>query len=508
MGGTLFHDIPGYTFVFKSSIFSHGGSGFFISNDLSYKIREDLLIQSPELCECLFIEIIFSNKRNILCGCIYRHPNTSIQDFNLNFLSPLISKLSLESKLCFIMGDFNIDLIKSSTNMSISNFYQIMCSSYFAPYILQPSRVTQNSQTLIDNIFFNSLDYKTSSGNFEYQISDHLIQFLVLHDFFHPISIKNTIVERDYRFFNHDEFQKELLNINWEVIFSSNETDSYFDYFFHTLNYILDEHAPFKTLTKKERTLKLKPWITNDIKFEMKVRDRLFRQYCHAKNVEKKLKLHTEYKKARNHVKNVMAESKKNYYNNYFDRHKNNISKTWDAIRSIVSIKSKTRFYPTSLKHDGKLITDLKDIAELFNNFFINIGPTIANKIHKSSKKFNDYLKHLSMTNSLYFKPTTEDEVIKIIKNLNNGKSLGPNSIPIRILKYNDTILSKPLSKIINLSLKQGVFPHLCKSAKVLPLFKKGDHLDCNNYRPISLLSIFSKIFEKIVYTRVYDFLN
>ena len=95
-----------------------------------------------------------------------------------------------------------------------------------------------------------------------------------------------------------------------------------------------------------------------------------------------------------------------------------------------------------------------------------------------------------------------------IIISLDMNKSLGLTSVPIYILKVYNSFFSEKLSKIINLSFATGIFPHLCKIAKVVPLFKKDNELLCENYRPISLLPISSKICEKFVYTRMYPFLT
>ena len=91
---------------------------------------------------------------------------------------------------------------------------------------------------------------------------------------------------------------------------------------------------------------------------------------------------------------------------------------------------------------------------------------------------------------------------------MKTNKARGPNSIPTKILKLFKKEFSKPLSDIINLSFNQGVFPNLLKIANVIPIHKKGDKLDCNNYRPISLLSNISKIFEKCMHTRLTNFLR
>ena len=99
-------------------------------------------------------------------------------------------------------------------------------------------------------------------------------------------------------------------------------------------------------------------------------------------------------------------------------------------------------------------------------------------------------------------------EILDIIDSLNIRKSIGPNSLPIYILKTCKEFISTSLVKIVNISFKTGIFPDLCKIAKVVPIFKKENPLLCNNYRPISLLPTFSKIFEKVIYTRMYEYLD
>ena len=103
---------------------------------------------------------------------------------------------------------------------------------------------------------------------------------------------------------------------------------------------------------------------------------------------------------------------------------------------------------------------------------------------------------------------TTPSEVEKIISKFSISKSTGVNSIPTRILKDIANIFSQILSNLINLSFNEGVFPELLKVAKIIPIYKKGDTLDCSNYRTISLLSNFSKIYEKCMHNRIYGHLE
>ena len=166
----------------------------------------------------------------------------------------------------------------------------------------------------------------------------------------------------------------------------------------------------------------------------------------------------------------------------------------------------KSKRTPCSLKGNGVLLFNPVKIAENFNFFFTNIGPNIAKRIPKGRKSPMTYLND-KILKSFFFYSTTPDEIIKIIKSFSNNKSAGPNSLPTPILKNCADVLSFPISYLVNLSFTTREFPNLCKIAKAIPLFKKGDPLDCSSYRPISLLSTFSKIFEKWVYKRVYSFL-
>ena len=100
------------------------------------------------------------------------------------------------------MGDF-----KSETNAGISFFYNMMLSNFFAPYILQPTRPA--SKSLIDNIFLDTTDYPSKSGNLKIQLADHLLQFVLLEDFFQPPFRKNhNIIERYFKHFNDREFKE------------------------------------------------------------------------------------------------------------------------------------------------------------------------------------------------------------------------------------------------------------------------------------------------------------
>ena len=193
--------------------------------------------------ESSFIEIKFPKKKNLVIGCIYRHPtsNIPVHEFNQCFIDPLLHKINSENKQCILMGDFNIDLLKCKTHKDSNAFLNSLSSSFFTPYALQPTRLT--SKSLIDNIFFNSLEYQSYSGNILIEIADHLIQFLILEGFIKERSIpKINLFKRDFSNFNDDEFRKEVNQINWDVIVKVDLKDPNLSLnnFYTNLTFLLD----------------------------------------------------------------------------------------------------------------------------------------------------------------------------------------------------------------------------------------------------------------------------
>ena len=199
-----------------------------------------------------FIEIKNASKKNLIIGCLYRHPSPPISEFQDNFLGKTLSKLTKTKKTCLLAGDFNVDLIKYGFQTGVQSFYDQVSAFGFRPLILQPSRVSSNSATLIDNIFINNMQTFSKGGNLTCSISDHFLQFCQLDLFDNPKKIKNETYSRNWRLFNNREFEDELKNIDWNEISDPNiDTNKSFALFFSKIEKLLDETAPVKKLTKK-----------------------------------------------------------------------------------------------------------------------------------------------------------------------------------------------------------------------------------------------------------------
>ena len=152
-------------------------------------------------------------------------------------------------------------------------------------------------------------------------------------------------------------------------------------------------------------------------------------------------------------------------------------------------------------------ITDPKAIANAFNNYFANIGGNLASSVPSASQTANELIPP-PICDSLFLCPVTADEIQLEIAKRQTGKAVGPCSISISILKILKSELAGPLLVIFNTSFLTGIVPNKFKLARVIPVFKKGSETNLNNYRPISLLSIFDKLLENVMFNRLADFLE
>ena len=470
----------------------------------------DLVMYKTYVLESVFTEIIIPNKNNILLGCVYRHPSMELKDFNVNYLDPLLDKLD-EKKHAFLLGDFNIDLMKNDSDTQTANFLDSITSNSFVPHIIHPTRITPHSKTLIDNIFSNSQNFsQAKSGNLTLSISDHLAQFLIIPLDVGYVPRKIYMYKRDTKNFDRENFFMDLISIDWPSLLRldlENPDLSYSNYA-STIGSLIDKYMPLKKRTQKEIKEQYKPWITKEILSSIREREKLHKKFIKAKDEIIKNDYHKKYKELRNQILNKTRQSKKDYFHNFFEKNSNNIKNTWKGIKTIIHINNKSKSQPSSLLVNNELISKAEDVSRTFNTYFSTIASELRGKMHHHCEDFSTYLKDRN-SSSFFINPTNKFEVINIINNIDINKANGPHSIPTDILHLIKLNVAQPLADIINLSFEKGVYIDILKISKVIPIFKeKGSNLDCSNYRPISLLSNINKIVEKIMHERLYAFLT
>ena len=491
----LFH-IDGYTFVHKDRVIGRGGGvGIFICDSLDFQIRNDLVIPSEDV-ESIFIEIFSKKTKNIIVGVVYRKPNSDIRCFIEKF-DVCFSGLSNENKTLYIMGDFNINLAEHSKNV----FLTTALSYSLLPLINKPTRISENTVSLIDNIFTNNFCTDILSGVIYSDISDHFPIFHV-NNANNP-SVCSNIKKIAYRNVSESSLNKlkaDLSNTSWnDVLLCSNPNEAY-NMFYDILKRKYDDNLVIKSKLINAKVKK--PWITKEIFKMICKKHKLYKKFCKYPTHNNKNK----YKRLRNKVNVILKNARSRYYEKRFQKNKYNMQKTWKLINDMLC-KNKNDL-PSFIVHENNKVTDLKDIADIFNDYFINIGLSVGNLVDTESPgNFREFMSK-DCSKSIFFKPVDENEVIGIVNNFKNSNSCGIDDISPIVVKNIIYFIVKPLIHIVNISLSTGIVPNDLKIAKIIPVFKKSDKHDVKNYRPISILPIFSKILEKVVYDRLYNFLN
>ena len=270
------------------------------------------------------------------------------------------------------------------------------------------------------------------------------------------------------------------------------------------LNEIINECYPVKTFSKREIRLRSKPWITKAIMRSIKTRNKMYKKLIKTNYRDKDL--HTQYKKYRNNLTKIKETSKKNYYENLLKNAQGNTRKTWEVINKVINKRKKGHQLPSELKINNNVIKEPADIINNLNAYFSTIGEQNCN----TQNDYNEISKTLnfSQKNSFVWVDTTGAEISKIISHLDTKKATGPDEVSVRIIKTLNHLISPILSSLINDCFQAGLYPDYLKAAQVTPLYKGGDKSLPENYRPISVLSIINKIFEKIIYLRLHNFLE
>ena len=445
--------------------------------------------------------------KDIIIGNIYRpprmtreHTNTFCEEF-----THLLQSLENSNKNIYLAGDYNLNLLKINENVICSDFFDVLTAHSYFPKITFPTRLTDRNGTLIDNFFcnFDQLTKQTIAGILLNKISDHQPYFL--------LSPVGKIKSQTSKFINIYTSTEELaLNITDELIKSdlwnnlnhnlNTNPNLTYNIIHDTLIAVKIKHLSCRVVKFNKYKHKKSKWITTGILRSIRFRDRIYKRIklTAPQSIEHAM-LTINLKTYNRILKICMRTAKQQYYAAMFTKCKSDIRRTWLTINKVLSRNSGNRSLPNTLNIDNLVSTDNLDMANEFNTFFTNIGPNLANNINYiGDKTYNDYL--INNPNNIFeFDETDEVTIQNIIDQLSIKNSSGHDGISTKLLKLIAPVSIKPLSLLVNQVLKTGIFPEKLKLAKVIPIYKKGDKSIVNNYRPISLLPVISKVLEKII---------
>ncbi len=400
----------------------NGGCGFYVKDSISSTPRTDLEFKIEDIdaqCECCWLELISDKGPNTIIGVIYRHPSNKSDKF-LTHLEKSLKKLRREKKKTIICGDFNHNLLNFDTDKNVNSFLCTMLEHSFHPNIIEPTRITNtNKPSLVDNIFTNTFDNPVSGNILEHISYDHLPNFVILD---HALKKKlENSMKRDKKNFNVAKFNTELLGDDLLVsLLNARDTDHAFNTFHNRYCTLLDKHAPLRKLTKKEVKRKQNPWITQGLIKSISKKRSLFVKIKKLKsknnNTDDIYKLYKYYNDTINKLK---KKCKRDYYQNYFNKNSSNSKKVWLGINRLLNRGRKKQ--GTIFLEENGLISDPLQVANKFNNYYLNIAEKLCEKIPKVNNKFQDYLKNPNK-NKLTLNETTPDEILKIINGLDGKK--------------------------------------------------------------------------------------
>ena len=508
--------IEGYKLVYVPKIAStHGGVAFYVWNSLKFSILP--IVSEQKHFDCLFIELkvqLWDTPENlsIILGNFYRPPRDDLYHYSIFIeeIENILSKLQT-SKHVVLVGDFNINLLKINERDQINLYFETLTSNGYFPKITKPTRPSESGGTLIDNCFIktpNNLLVSTS-GIIHQRLSDHLPYFVTL-DIPNISKQKHKFVKiRTHSPNAMSNFMNELQSNCTIDKFSQSEDPNYN---YYLLNILIDKafckHFPTKLIKYHKHKYKNSKWITRGIINSIKFRDKLYKRItdtpCNS-NLYNTLK--TNFQTYNRILKRSIRSAKRQYYHSKFDKSKGDIKATWKDIREVINAKNDDPI-PEFFVLDGQNLTDPKSIANKFNEYFINIGPALAEQIQRpTGLHFRKYLT-TNINTGFQFHNVNEQYVSKIIDDLKAKTSCGIDNISNKFLKDIKSLILSPLTLIINQCLNTGIFPDYLKIAKVLPVHKKGDNTIFSNYRPISILPSVSKVFERVIHNQLYDYFN
>lgn len=448
--------------------------------------------QVPEFCLLTAdYEILTVKTGAEIISTVYRPPTGSIERF-LDFFESLLDYASLNRFRLVCGGDFNIDILNDNNSSNV--FITRLFSAGFMNTITTPTRVTPSCSSCLDLIITNFNTDISIAGTLSSDISDHCPVFMA----YPGISKSNPINSFTFQLISEDRlesFKQDVSAYDWSCVMRQNDASEAYAAFIKPFVRLYSKHFPFTTV-KRSKKLR-KPWITQEHVRAIKEKNRLYHAFLRTRSQEK-LK---EFKAIRNKLNATLKQAKAIYYNNLFNGNgKVRPDTVWKIINAILG-RNKENHHPQMININGNELGGIQ-LADYFNTYFVSANAPVEQCVQDLTT-----LKH-SPVNSIFLEPTDETEVFKTFRSLNNSKALDKDDIQIKPVKYVLESIVTVLAYIYNLAFETGTFPRAMKEARVRIIHKGGDKNDKNNYRPISVLPVFSKGLEKIIFSRLTNFLN
>ena len=482
--------LPGYTLFSQPRDRHGGGVSMYVKHEYNASRITQLDITESYI-ECIACTLAVGQATWVVL-VIYRPPDGNVSMF-LDSVEEIF-RYTRENNYnnILITGDLNIDLLKNDNKSE--HLINLMSSNHCFCTVTKPTRVADNSATLIDHVWASIADKNLANFIIQDDISDHYLIFSQ----FKCKNNKGYSSNGSYKLRILDDGSKEnflrmIQAVTWDDVMSTEEVDPAYELFFNKLMQCYDQCFLFKDIKCKPQ--KRCPWMTPAIKDSLREKRRLHR-------LAKKwpLTYKEQYLNHRDHCNQLIKNASNEFYLNELESNRGNIKQTWKTINTILGRSNQNA-------NCIKCPRDDISVENYINQYFIESIDEIKSKLPQTADDaFMQYMGE-PQPFSMRAREATAAEIINIVKSIRT-KAIGMDGFSPIILKLCINSIIAPLVYIVNLSLKKGVFPHKLKVAKVIPIHKTGDTSNVANKRPVSILNCLSKVFEKVIFKRIAEYLE
>lgn len=478
-----FFNFDGYSTLFSCRpTKTGGGAAIFIKNCINYEIIHNY---SDNLNSYICAKIIFKNQ-NWLITNIYRAPYNNTENISTFFteFNNILEKL--QSTRSIITGDFNINILN---NNSMTHEYKTIITTN-AMYLCDTNTITRDTcKTAIDHVITNTLDKTINIQYAPYDLLDHKLMFIEIKDTeIETVTNYNRMISSICQPIVYTHLTNSPIQIN-----TASSVNNMYNTFTSKLKTIIIK----ATTTKKQKSFPSnKPWYDNELHKQINIKN-----FWYVKKIKDPTNINViaEYKIARNKTTAMIREKKRKYFKNGFVKSIGDNKKTWQHINTVLYNGNKAiKNNPISTN------IDQKSFIEGLNQYTSQVGKSL----HSSNIQTSIYYIGMQTNARFSFTLTNKTDIENTIKSLKNTKSCGHDDIDTETLKYNSQHISEIIKTIINSSMITGEVPDQIKLTKITPIHKTGSTTNFTNYRPISLIPIIAKIFEKIINKQLLIYLE
>lgn len=479
--------LPGYHNVIRRDRPTFGGGlAIFIRDNIAFKRKANL---DSRLIENMWLEINTVDGKLLLCN-VYRPP--SDLSFWEHFASNIESVKSINTtKHLIMLGDLNADF--TSTN---GTHLLEICDKYNMKYhVKSPTRITASSQTCLDQILSNVPNFITDiTVDAPVSTNDHCTVGATMKFRIH----NESAYYRNIWLYNKGDYvglKSHLTNLDWNTCFSNDDVDKACTAWTEMFLNAARTFIPMKSVLVRPKD---SPWYNNELR---KLKRKVLKLYKKAKM--NRNTYWNQYKEASLLYHDKLNEAEKQYKQQLNDSLANSKGEKswWKTVKNILGNGNNDSYPPILDPSTGEHEVDSKRKASLFNKYFLSHSQLDDSKTTLPPfRKLND--------DSINTIVASEKEVLDLINVIDTSKSTGPDGISPRLLKAAGSSIVPSLTRLFNLCLLHKKIPDLWKKANVIPIHKKDDKDNVQNYRPVSILPVTSKIFEKILFKNIYNFLH